>query len=539
MMPPGIPPILPSSTEPQNLPANAPKFAHMGVTPQLVPPPNRNAYSTRGLLHSQYPADYAQLVNPMPLSQVAPSTQQALKTLNKVRTHQTVKDPELSNLEDNMKRGGSFLIATLATVGLKQRILGLREYLGFLSWFGAMAVTPKVINSLINLKTGVNLNQMYESTYDEKKNLFTDPHYMPLQIVPDDKMRSVANRFSIPQGPDRRQQTEEKIRQISIQGRTWWMLVAGPATPVISGLLCDRFEKPLLALTNQIRLASGRLSVALTGKNLDKATEAKLEKRVARNIDCVVGELPESMLTGWWSKFSRGILQQTGLKQYMSTKKVVDGTAESRLQTMLELFEKLQSDPVRLERLERFLAEQTKQLAKLQADAHKLLKPLEGSLPENIWRQQHRFVQMRIANAATTISHYEVLLKALKSGSQSMADIRIMVEKTVLPEVQRLIKTGHYAEAQRLAGSTDVYRKIVDQLQNRQFDKAFNQMGASIDVHLRNAMTERSLRKLWQSRIINRLGGGLLLASALYVGLFVGRDFGKTPKQTPEQKGVV
>jgi hypothetical protein len=483
------------------------------------------------VLQEAFPDNYARPIQPGPFSLLIPNTSQALLTLAKIAPHTPAKDPEMSNLEQSLKMGGSFLIATLATWGLKQRIMGVGEFLGFLSWFGAMAFTPKAINTMVHLKTGADLNQMYATTYGERKNLYTDPNYLPLHIVPDEEMERVADRLKIPSGPNRRKNTEEKLRQISIQSRTWWMLMAGPATPVLSGIACDLLQGPLTRRINEWRFQRG-MKLA---KGYQDGPSAKLAKQVEKNIDRVAGESPDSMLTEWWKNFGRGILHQTGLRKAFSLKEAVDGTPEFQLQKMVKHFDKWQRDPVRLESAERYLTWQNEQLGQLEQRALDALEPFEKSLSSQDWQQQYRFIQRRFANARNTISHYGVLFDALRAGKQSPQEIRILMEKPLLNEVQRLIDTGHYTEANRLAGNPETYRKISQQLGKRQFGQAYSEMGASLDMHLRSALKMVNLRSLWRKRIPLGLGVGMLAATVVYTSLFVGRDFNKPDLNKKEE----
>jgi hypothetical protein len=507
----------------------SPRFGHMSLTRNMpmVSPPALPPTQTE-TLHESFPNDHARPIDPGPFSLILPNTTQALATLAKVAPKTPAKDPEMANLENNLKLGSSFLIATLATWGLKQRILGVGEFLGFASWFGAMALTPKVINTMVKLKTNANLSQMYASTYGERKNLYTDPNYLPLQLIPDEEIMRVADRLKIPEGPDRRRKTEEKLRQISVQSRTWWMLVAGPATPVLSGLICDLLQDPLTRRINNLRFALGMRQAQRKGSQ----PSAKLAQRVEKNIDRVVGDLPDSMLTAWWKDFGRGMLHSTGLRKVFSLREATDGTPEFQLQKMVEFFEKNQRDPNRLDTIDRYLDWRTEQLKKLEQRSLEALEPFEKRLPAENAQQLHRFIRRRISNALNTIAHYRTLIGALRAGGQSAEDIRILMEKPVLSEVQRLYDNGYSAEAQRLAGSPENYRQIIRRLNKRQYKDAYVEMGISIDLHLREALKASSLRSLWRKRMPVGLGGGLLLASALYTALFVGRDF-KPKEETP------
>jgi hypothetical protein len=245
-----------SSSFPTALPPNA-LSGHFGFTPlnHLLNAQPKQDKTHDKALQKQYPGNYARLASWTPIHDAANNVRQTWDAWQRIQTNTPIKDQQLVTLNDNVKMTGSLLIATLATLGLKQKVFGIREYLGFLSWFGAMAATPRIINNMVLWKTGVNLNQVYDSTYGQKQNLFKDPHYLPLHILPDAVINRTADKLGIPPGPHRRQLTEEKMRQISVQTHTWWMLVAGPATPVVSGLICDLLENPALRGVNQIKKA--------------------------------------------------------------------------------------------------------------------------------------------------------------------------------------------------------------------------------------------------------------------------------------------
>ena len=161
----------------------------------------------------------------------------------------------------------------------------------------------------------------------------------------------------------------------------------------------------------------------------------------------------------------------------------------------------------------------------LENTANQALEPFEKAISKENWQQQHRFIQQRLANARGTLAHYEAFLQALKQQNMSADDIRLFLEKSRLTDVQRMMSTGHYTEAQRLVGNPDTFRALTKQISRRQFETASAYMGASIEQHLTTALREASLRKLWLKRIPLGLGGSLLAATVLYTSLVVGRDF--------------
>lgn len=495
-------------------------------------PPSFAAQNPPPLVRKIPPPTYAHTVKSFPMAQTLPNAARTLGTIGQVARYQPVKDSQLANLDDNMKRFGSILIATLATLGLKQKIFGVNEYLGFASWFAAMGITPKIINGLIQLKTGVNLSQQYQSSYGTRENLFKDPNYLPLHVLSDDQINKAADKLGIPKDhPDRRKATEDKMRQIAVQGRTWWMLVAGPATPVISGAICDLLQDPVTKLVNAVKasLAQGQVSRAVSAGNADKVA-ARSEKYLAQ----LVGTVPESELSMWWKDFGRAMSEKTGLKKSLSISEVVDSKQEKLVQRMVEHFEKLDPASEGFSSLEEYLNGQKERLAALDDQAKQFLDGLDGKMSAEAVKRQQNFVNIRLNNARSTLTHYEKLLEALKAGEKG--EVRKLMQKPVLAEVQRLIDTGFVNEAKKLVGDDAIFRKIRNAIEIRQFGEAFKLMGASPAAHLATSLKDSMLRRLWRKRILGYLGGGMLLATTIFTQFFVGRDF--KPKAVKPGEGA-
>ena len=523
-------------------PLNGKQFSMMFGTQGLggsAAPGNKPDKSVQGPVGNGILADaapglnapqYARTVSNYPLSQTLPKAIQSAKTLNDVRQYKTVKDSQLAGFDDNAKRFGSLLIATLATLGLKQKVFGINEFLGFGSWFAAMGITPRVINALIQLKTGVNIGQQYESTYGSRGDLFKDPNYLPLHILSDEQINKAAKKLGIPaDAPDRRKQTEDKMRQISVQGRTWWMLVAGPATPVISGLICDLLSDPV---TKMFSGAKAMLAKTSANKALSAGNADKLATGSERYIKQLVGTVPESEISMWWKDFGRAMTQRTGLKKALKISDVVDSSNQKLMGRLAQHFETL--DPTAADSLAAYLESQKAHLGQLEQRATEFLAKAEGTLSEEALKRQRNFVTIRIGNAQSTLTHYESLLTAIKSGEKSAE--KKLLEKPILSEVQRLIDTGFVQEAKRLVGNDAVFTKIRKAVEIRQFGDAFKLMGASPAAHLSTALKDTMLRSLWRRRILGGVGGGLLLATGLFTQFVVGRDFGKK-NAVPENKG--
>jgi len=85
--------------------------------PQVVQVPASNMN-----LQRQFPGHYATLANASTSPSVRSDVQRTVTTLMRVAKGLPVKDHELAKLDDNTKRMGGLLIATLGTLGLQQRI---------------------------------------------------------------------------------------------------------------------------------------------------------------------------------------------------------------------------------------------------------------------------------------------------------------------------------------------------------------------------------------------------------------------------------
>lgn len=156
-------------------------------------------------------------------------------------------DHELGKINDiGMKLGGLAIAAYLMTrkqTPLKKSM----ELVGLASFFGAMALWPKIALQLpAKLIHGFNIRKEYEDSYGRKKMFFQDPQYIPWDLANDKKINSIGDRMGVPKDiANRREFIQEKMKKTAVQNNTLWMLTAGFATPIISALICNQCEKPL------------------------------------------------------------------------------------------------------------------------------------------------------------------------------------------------------------------------------------------------------------------------------------------------------
>lgn len=570
-------PLLNPMMGPSRLPESANMAASLPVeAPVQTPPANDD-------LQKKHPGLYARLAKNQLIEDLKPDLVGVGRTLGQVARQQPVKDSQLADLDDNMKRFGSVAIATLATLGLKQKILGVGEYVGFMSWFGAMAATPTVINNMVRLKTGVNLGQKYDSTYGERLNVFKDPNYLPLHILPPETMEKVSRRLNIPPGPNQRRETEEKMRQISVQTHTWWMLMAGPATPVISGLVADNLQGPVTRGYNLMATGIDKLR-AKHAMASDKPEV--FEKRLRAAVNRLTGPLPESELTSWWKDFGEAITEKTGLRYALTRKQVMDegehflgdkiaryftnegdkdarnglgGLTTEKVNRTLEyldrefkILEKVDDNGVKTREI-------GGKLGNLRQKTRDFLRAFEdhfeGELktaqnePQKValrkrldlLRQVADEVEKNITNAGSTVEHYRALMQeaqktfekrftAEKITDPDKADLKAIQNKIrenlnncTLPDLIDQKFNGNSQQAKAMQRSAFV--ELENALASGKHQTASKLLGANPSYHLMRVLKDVKAHTMWRNRVVYGLGGTLFAVSALYTALMVGRDF--------------
>jgi hypothetical protein len=585
-------PMLNPMMGPVRLPENTGMASTLPLQLSIQTPPSNDD------LQKKHPGLYARLAKNQLIEDLKPDLIATGKTLGQVARQQPVKDSQLAELDDQMKRFGSLGIATLATVGLKQKILGIGEYVGFMSWFGAMAATPAVINNMVRLKTGVNLGQKYDSTYGERLNIFKDPNYLPLHILPAETMTKVASRLNIPPGPNQRRETEEKMRQISVQTHTWWMLMAGPATPVISGLVADNLQGPVLRGYNWIaRGVDGfRAKHAMThGK------PEVFETRLKAAINRMTGPLPESELTSWWKDFGEGISQETGLKSALNRKQVLNDGGALLQDKIVRYFtneaeagqannpknfvgglthQKIEHTLAYLDRQFKVLKKTDDQgvvtreisgkLGALRKNAQDFLHSFEDHFESELKKTQDNSrkadlqkrldlvrqyadeVEKNISNAGSTVEHYRAVMqeaqktfekrftrKSLDQAAQEeLSEIRSQIRRDLtnsnLTDLIDQKWRGNSQIAKRMERSA--FAEMENALAGGHFQIANKLMGANPSTHLARVLKDVKAHAMWRNRVVYGLGGSLFLASGLYSALMVGRDF--KPAVKPQRGGL-
>jgi len=154
-------------------------------------------------------------------------------------------DHELGKINDfSMKLGGLALAAYLFKKNT-QSLNKVMEFVGLASFFGTMALWPKLFIQLpIKLMHGVDIHKKFVDSEGRKKMFFQDPQYIPWDILTHKEIEQLGDRMGIPKNVHHRQGiTKENAQRIATQGNTLWMWTAGFATPLGSALVCNGLEK--------------------------------------------------------------------------------------------------------------------------------------------------------------------------------------------------------------------------------------------------------------------------------------------------------
>ena len=153
-------------------------------------------------------------------------------------------DHELGKLNDfGLFLGGLSIAGYLFTRKQTPMTKGM-EFVGLASFLGAMAIWPKIAIQLpAYLIHGVDVQKQYEDSFGRKKPFYQDPQFLPWDLYSDKEINKMGDRMGVPKDiPNRREFIQEKMKKIGIQNNTLWMLTAGFATPIMSGLICNLTE---------------------------------------------------------------------------------------------------------------------------------------------------------------------------------------------------------------------------------------------------------------------------------------------------------
>lgn len=250
-------------------------------------------------------------------------------------------DYSVGKINDLGIRTGSLgIAAVLATSKLFPFAKGM-EFIGLGTWFAAMAVWPQVLGAPIKAKTGVDINQKYVDSYGRRKFVYEDNLYRPMDLYrhvdlngkplsekeyyqkyKDDYvyLDKVGDKLGIPRDiKNRHEAIMNKMGQVSVQGKTLWMLTAGVMTPVISSIVADSLQEPLKNGLEKYRYNKQSANLAKMDKVLDNLLDISQpdlgKRKVVTDLDKVMKELnvtiPESASKAFDGFVGTGRLSKT------------------------------------------------------------------------------------------------------------------------------------------------------------------------------------------------------------------------------------
>lgn len=156
-------------------------------------------------------------------------------------------DHELGRINDLAMKLGSFALASYLFVKNPLKLSKAMEFVGFGTFFASMSLWPKLaIQAPLRARTGVDIHQKYIDSQGRKKMLFQDPQYVLTDLYSREDLDRIGKKLNVSENiPDRDNFIKQRAQKTALQGNTLWMLTAGPATPLMSALICNRLEKPI------------------------------------------------------------------------------------------------------------------------------------------------------------------------------------------------------------------------------------------------------------------------------------------------------
>ncbi len=183
-------------------------------------------------------------------------------------------DYTVGQINDASVRLGSLGIAGMLAAGAMSPVTRGMKYVGFTTWFAAMALWPKAIAKPLEMMTGVDITQKYENKAGHRKMFFQDPQYICWDLMSDKKIDAVGDKLNIPKNiENRRDAIKEKMKQVAIQGNTMTMLTAGFATPVLATLIADQAQKPFTQAVEMVRTARAEKALGQLSSNVAMNTK--------------------------------------------------------------------------------------------------------------------------------------------------------------------------------------------------------------------------------------------------------------------------
>jgi len=445
-----------------------------------------------------------------------------------------VQDGQLARLDDTMKKMGTLAIATLGSLGVAQMGGSLPLWLGALSWMTAMLIPPFLINGLVYLKTGINLNTRYVNSNGEIHPLFLDPNYLPLQLIPQQKRIQLAKQWGIdPDNADRPLIFHNKLQQIAVQARTWWMLMAGPATPLLAALICDRLEEPFKNWIARLRIKQADTALQALSRH-PAAHPDRWKKALEQRINASIGTHTQiSVLSRWWQQLPPDLVKTLQLDT-LGEKEILSASPSKLCEKIAaHLSQQLRQPKSRhgvLFRVgfEDLLKRQEQKLAHVFQPLQKVFQNPHLPVVTKAELEYRLLFEKRAAEA--TLQHFKSLLALPIAGVEPDVAQKVLLHQMQHARLSSVVDQMGYESCEKavqLAGGPKQATLVLESYVKRRFEQAFKTMGASPMESLSQAIRSYGLRKRWMRLYPGMIGKVMIAATLVYVTFFVGKDFEK------------
>ncbi len=184
-------------------------------------------------------------------------------------------DHELGRINDLGMKIGAACLAVFLGAKTASKLPKAMEFVGPVTFFGAMSLWPKLtIQAPIKARTGVDVHQKYLDSQGRKKMLFQDPQYVLTDLYSKNDLEKMGDKLGVSKDiPDRDNYIKQRAQKTALQANTLWMLTAGPATPLMSGLLCNKLEQPVTTLIEEAEMLSTQKGIDKLLKKVDPNKE--------------------------------------------------------------------------------------------------------------------------------------------------------------------------------------------------------------------------------------------------------------------------
>lgn len=207
-------------------------------------------------------------------------------------------DHELGKINDTGMKLGGLAIAAYLFTKKQAPMQKAMEFVGLASFFASMAIWPKIAIQLpAKLIHGINVQQEYIDSFGRKKPFHLDPQFKPWDLYSEEKIYKIGDRQGVPKNiPNRRAFIQEKNNKIATQSNTLWMLTAGVATPILSGLICNKLEKPVQNLIGMYNTYRADQIFEKFDEYVEVANKKQTQKFINRTIEMNKGQIIDETL---------------------------------------------------------------------------------------------------------------------------------------------------------------------------------------------------------------------------------------------------